>query len=70
MHNFVEMNYIELMETDGGWDWGIVLGGAAVVVECLAVAATAPASLPILAAGALLALSGLGGFAMGYGATH
>lgn len=70
MNNFIELSNNELFTIDGGWNWELVLGGAALVIECIAIAATAPASLPILAAGALCAASALGGSAIGYGATH
>lgn len=70
MNTFVEINEREMMNIDGGWDWGLVLGGAALVIEVIGVAATAPVSLPILAAGALCAGAAVGGAAIGYGATH
>lgn len=70
MNTFVEISEREMMNIDGGWDWGVVLGGTALVIEVIAVAASAPVSLPILAAGALCAGAAVGGAAIGYGATH
>lgn len=70
MSSFVELNNSELYEIDGGWDWGLILGGAALVIATIGVAASAPVSLPILASGALCASSALGGSAIGYGITH
>ena len=64
MNTFGEISETEMMNIAGGWDWGIVLGGSALV------AATAPVSLPLLSSGALCAGSALGGAAIGYGATH
>lgn len=75
MNGFVEINESEMMNIDGGWDWGIVLGGTALFIEVLAVshsvvvaAATAPVSIPVAAA--LCAASALSGSAVAYGATH
>lgn len=70
MNNFIEISENEALNIDGGWDWGLVLLGATLVVEVVAVAASAPVSLPVLAAGGLCAASAVGGAAIGYGATH
>ena len=70
MNTFGEISETEMMNIAGGWDWGIVLGGSALVIEVIEVAATAPVSLPLLASGALCAGAALGGAAIGYGATH
>ena len=70
MEGFIELSMNEMTMIDGGWDWGIVLGGTALVVEVIGVAATAPVSIPVVAAGALCAASALGGAAIGYGMTH
>lgn len=67
MNNMIELRTEELICIEGGWNWGLVLGGAALVVTCIGVAGAAPVSLPILAAGALCAASGLGGAAIGTG---
>lgn len=69
-NSFTELSINEMENVNGGWDWGTVIGGAALVVGCIAVAATAPVSLPALAGGALCIASGVGGVAVGWGATH
>jgi len=63
-NSFTELSINEMENVNGGWDWGTV------VVGCIAVAATAPVSLPALAGGALCVASGVGGAAVGWGATH
>lgn len=70
MNTFIELSTDEMINIEGGWDWGIVLSGAALAVEIITVAATAPASIPVLAAGALCAGSAVAGASIGYGATH
>lgn len=66
-NGFKELTEIEMYAVDGGWNWELVLGGAALVAACIAVAASALVSLPILASGTLCVCSGLGGYAMGTG---
>ena len=34
---FKELTLCEMQEVDGGWNWGAVLGGAALVVACIGV---------------------------------
>lgn len=77
MNGFVEINETEMMNIDGGWDWGIVLGGTALFLEVVSVshgvavaaaAAAVPVSAPVVIA--LCAVSALSGSAVAYGATH
>jgi hypothetical protein len=64
---FAPLSQDEMMAVDGGVDWGAVLGGAGLVVACIAVVVTAPVSVPAIAAGALVVASGVGGYAVGTG---
>lgn len=67
-NGFCELSENEMMMVDGGWNWGTVLGGAALVVGCIAVAASGPVGW--VGAAALCGASALGGAAIGHGATH
>lgn len=81
---FNELTNQELMSVNGGWNWGTVLGGAGLVVACIGVVACTggigACSIPLILsagtageialAGTTAVLSGLGGAAIGYGATH
>lgn len=63
----LELENEELLFIDGGIDWGLIVAGTSLVIACVGVAAAAPVGLPVLAAGALCAASGLGGAAIGTG---
>lgn len=81
---FTELNEQEMMSVDGGWDWGIVLGGTALAVACIGVTLSTGGiglcSIPLIlgagttaeiaVAGAAVAGSAVAGAAIGYGATH
>jgi hypothetical protein len=81
---FSVLNNTEMLTIDGGWNWGAVLGGAALVVACIGVTITtggiglcsvpliigAGTTAEIAVAAVAVAGSALGGAAMGYGATH
>lgn len=65
---FYDVDEAMLLNIDGGkisCDWTQIAGGAGIVVACVAVAATAPISIPTLAAGGLCACAAIGGAAMG-----
>lgn len=66
--NFTELSMVEMEVIAGGWSWGEVLGGAGLVVACIGVAAAGPVGWA--GAAALCGASGLGGAAIGWGATH
>lgn len=81
---FEELTLCEMQEVEGGWNWGAILGGAALVVACIGVTVATGGiglcSIPVIlgagttaeiaVAGAAVVGSGLGGAAIGYGATH
>jgi hypothetical protein len=81
---FTELTNQDLVSVNGGLNWGTVLGGAALVVGAAAlvvgtgglgfvavpVILGAGTSGEIALAGLACAASGLGGAAIGYGATH
>ena len=67
-NGFAELSVNEMEMIDGGWNWGTVLGGAALVVGCIGVAASGPVGWA--GAAALCGASGLGGAAVGWGMTN
>lgn len=66
--NFTDLSANEMELIIGGWNWTAVLAGAGTVVACIGVAATGPVGWA--AAATLCGASGLGGAAIGWGATH
>lgn len=83
-NEFCEMSLDEMQTVDGGWDWDITLGGAALFVACLSVAVGtggigfcsiplilgAGTSAEIAVAGATVVGAAVSGSAVAYGATH
>ncbi|MGN0582686.1 MAG: hypothetical protein ACI4KB_08270 [Oscillospiraceae bacterium] len=72
-NGFAELSANEMETVNGGVNGEYIAAGAGVVVTCLGVAvaaAAAPIALSVLASGALVALSGIGGYTIGYGIVH
>lgn len=69
-NGFENFNADELENVDGGVEWGAALGGAALVIACVAFAATCPVAAAGIAGGFAIDAAGLGGYAVGWGLTH
>ncbi len=69
-NGFAELSANELEMVDGGIEWGAALGGAALVIACVAFAATCPVAAAGIAGGLAIDAAGLGGYAVGWGLTH
>ena len=71
MNNFVELLDNETEIINGGVNMGAIAGGACVVAGCIgigvAVAAVPILALPLLGEIGVCALSGAGGYAIGWG---
>lgn len=79
-----ELSQDEMKAVDGGWNWGVVLSGAGLVVACMGITlatggiglCTVPlilgagTSAEIAIAGTAVVGSAIGGAAIGYGATN
>lgn len=69
-NGFAELSANDMETIDGGIEWGAALGGAALVIACVAFAATCPVAAAGIAGGFAIDAAGLGGYAVGWGLTH
>ncbi len=67
MNTFMELDSDKLFDISAGFDMDMILGGTALVLASVTVAATSSVAIPFLVGVGLCGASGLGGFIVGTG---